>query len=248
MNSFVLGGPGEQTVTAQVQAVIGRVIAGGVGVSTGSLRSEVGQPAASDRQVIPAAGYGSAGFLQIVNPGPKAARLSVTQIAPTGRRTVPTVPSVLPSGRAMTVPLTGFPDASDVVATRGGAVVAAALRAEGTSTDEATIGAAGPPGRAWVIAPPAPPGGATETLILVNPGRRAVSVKLELIGPSGTEGESTTTVPAGRTTIVPLSAPLSPSPAAVVVTAGGAGVVAGAVATTASGEGFAATTGVLLPK
>jgi len=249
VNSYVLGGPQEATVSAEVNPIIGRVIPGAFGTAGSSLRSEEAQPEASASELIPAAGYGSAGFLQIENPTTRDARITVTQLGPTSRRTVATAAATTVSaGRAMTVPLTGFPDGSIEVTSRGGVPVAAAVRLEGPTADEATVGAAGPPGPTWLVPAATPPDGGTEVVVLMNPGKVAVPVQLRLIGAGGVLGEPTASVPAGRTFILPLSAQFGAVPTSVVVVAARGGIVAGAVATTSDGNGFAATTGVPIPE
>ena len=249
VNTFVLGGPNEQTVSAEVDPIIGRVVAGAYGTAGTSLRAEEGQPEASALQLIPAAAYGSAGLLQIENPGPKDARLTVTQLGPTSRRTVITAATAtLPAQRAMTVPLTGFPDGSIEVATRGDVPVAAAVRLEGPETDEATVGAAGPPATGWLVPAATPPSGGQETLVLMNPGTKsATRVHLRLIGPGGVVGTPTTAIPPGRTVLIPLSG-LYGAQAVSVLVSSPIAIVAGAVASTSSGKGFAATTGLPLPE
>jgi len=248
VNSYVLGGPKEATVSAEVHPIIGRVIPGAVGTAGSSLRSEGGQPEASALQLIPAAGYGSSGFLQIENPTTRDARVTVTQLGPTSRRTVSTAATTTVSaGRAMTVPLTGFPDGSIEVTSRGGVPVAAAVRLEGPTADEATVGAAGSPGLAWLVPATTPPSGGTETVVLVNPGTRATTAGLRLIGPNGVVAAPTVSIPAGRTLLFPLSGLYGAQPVSVLVSSL-RGIVAGAVTTTPDGNGFAATTGVPIPE
>lgn len=247
VNTYVLGGPKEATVSAEVHPIIGRVVPGAFGTAGSSLRAEAGQPDASALQLIPAAGYGSAGFLQIDNTASRDAHLTVTQLGPTSSRTVTTAATTtLPAGRAMTVPLTGFPDGSIEVTSRDGLPVAAAVRLEGPVADEATVGAAGPPGPAWLVLPPAPSDGGNETVVLMNPGKKSTTVGLRVIGPSGVVGAPTVTVPAGRTVMFPLSQ-LGGSQLLSVVVSSLRGIVAGAVASTSSGDGFAATTGLPMP-
>jgi hypothetical protein len=250
VNTYVLGGPSEQTVTAEVHPIIGRVIAGAYGTTSSSLRAEDGQPEASALQLIPAAGYGSVGFLQIMNPGPKDARFTVTQLGPTSRRTVVTsTTTTLPAERAMTVPLTGFPDGSVEVSTRGGVPVAAALRLEGPGADEATVGAAGPPAFGWLVPAATPPSGGQETLVLMNPGTKAANVGLRLIGASGVVVSPTRSVPPGCVLLVPLSSlSLYGSQPLSVLVSSRYGIVAGAVTTTSDGTGFAAATGLPVPE
>ena len=250
VNTFVLGGPNEQTVSAEVDPIIGRVVVGAYGTAGTSLRAEEGQPEASALQLIPTAGYGSAGFLQIENPGSKDARVTVTQLGPTSRRTVVTAATTtLPAQRAMTVPLTGFPDGSVEVATRGDVPVAAAVRLEGPEADEATVGAAGPPALGWLVPAATPPSGGQETLVLMNPGTKATTVGLRLIGSSGVVGSPTVSIPPGRALLFPMSSPslYGQQPLSVLVSSLH-GVVAGAVTSTPSGKGFAATTGLPIPE
>jgi len=249
VNTYVLGGPHEATVSAEMHPIIGRVIAGAFGTAGSSLRAEEGQPEAAALQLIPAAGYGSAGFLQIDNPGSNDARVSVAQLGPTSRRTVTTgTTTTVPVGRAITVPLTGFPDGSVEVKTKDGAPVAAAVRFEGPVADEASVGAAGPPETTWLVPAATPPDGGTETLVLVNPGQKSSTVGLRLIGANGVVGAPTVVVPAGRALPVPLSSfGVAGQPLSVLVSSVQA-IVAGAVASTSDGDGFAGTTGLPMPE
>ncbi len=244
VNSFALAGPGEQTVTAEVRPVLGRVIAGGVGIEGSALRAEAGQPAAASRLAIPAAGYAGTSRLYLANVGGRDATADVLQLGPNGARSVSGVGTgPLSAGRAETVTESGFDDAGTVVTAKE-AQLSAALRLESTGSDQATIGAVTEPAPEWIVPAALPPSGGTEELVLLNPGRKPVDVEVEPFGQSGPVGSPTTvTVPAGRTLMFSLSI-FGTEPLSARITATQGAIVVGISSTTQAGSGFAATTGV----
>jgi hypothetical protein len=246
VNQFALEGPGESTVTAEVRPIMGRVVAGGVGVEGNALRAEAGQPAPAARLFIPAAGYAGTSRVYVENPGPRDAVPSVVQIGPTGVRSVSgTSAGALPAGRATTFEQSGFEDAGDLVTAKGRAVLAAAVRLESNGGDQATVGATAAPSRAWVVPAIVAPTGGTQELALFNPGSATVQVTIQPFGDAGPAGaETSVTVPAGRTVTVSLSALFGTQPLSSVVTATDGAIVVGTASFTPDGKGFAATSGV----
>jgi hypothetical protein len=244
VNAYALAGPGEQTVTAEVRPVFGRVVAGGVGVQGTALRAEAGQPVAASRLWIPATGYAGISRLYLANVGGSNATASVLQLGADGARSISGVGSgPLNAGRAETIDASGFDGAGTLVAAKG-AHLAAALRLEGTGNDQATIGAVSEPAPEWIVPAALPPSGGTQELALMNPGRTPVEVAVEPFGESGAVGSPTTvTVAAGRTLTFSLSI-FGIVPVATKVTASGGTIVVGIASTTQDGSGFAATTGV----
>ena len=71
-------------MTAEVRPVLGRVIAGGVGIEGSALRAEAGQPVAASRLAIPAAGYAGTSRLYLANVGGRDATAAVLQFGRTG--------------------------------------------------------------------------------------------------------------------------------------------------------------------
>ena len=160
VNRFALEGPGERTVTAEVRPIMGRVVAGGVGVQGDALRAEVGQPLAAARLFIPAAGYTGTSRVYVVNPGRRDAVPSVVQVGPTGVRSVSGISAgALPAGRATTFEQSGIEDAGDLVTTKGRAALAAALRLESSgATRPQWERSLRPPVRGWCRPPWRRPG------------------------------------------------------------------------------------------
>jgi hypothetical protein len=244
VNSYALAGPGEQTVTAEVRPLLGRVVAGGVGVEGTALRAEAGQPVAAGRLAIPATGYAGTSRLYLANVGGHDATAAVLQVGPNGSRSVSGVGTgPLSAERAETVSESGFADAGSVVTAKE-AQLSAALRLESTGSDQATISAVAEPAAEWIVPAALPPSGGTEELALLNPGRKPVDVEIEPFGQSGPVGSPTTvTVPAGRTLTFSLSI-FGTEPLSSRITASGGTIVVGLASTTTGGSGFAATAGV----
>jgi hypothetical protein len=250
VNTFALAGPNERTVTAEVRPIIGRVVAGGVGLQGDALRAEAGQPRAARRLFLPASGYAGIGRVYVANVGPADAVPAVLQLGPGGTRSVAgTTTGPIPPGRAATFEQSGFDDASDVVAARGGALLAAALRLESGGTDQATMGSVIAPALEWVVPAAVPATGGTQELAVLNPGRTTVQVTVQLFGEAGpASGETVVTVPAGRTVTVEMTGTFSSEPLSADVIAKGGAIVVGTVSSTPDGNGFGATTGVPRPE
>jgi hypothetical protein len=244
VNSYALAGPGERTITAEVRPVLGRVVAGSVGIQGSALRAEAGQPVAASRLAIPATGYTGTSRLYLANVGGRDATAAVVQYGPSGSRSISGVGTApLPAGRAETVQESGLDDAGTFVTAKDGGL-SAALRLESSGSDQATIGAVTEPAGEWVVPAALSPAGGTEELALLNPGRKPVDVEVEPFGQSGPVGSPTTvTVPAGRTLTFSLSI-FGTEPLSARIEASGGTIVVGIASTTQGGSGFAATTGV----
>jgi hypothetical protein len=241
VNNFALAGPRERTVTAEVRPIMGRVVAGGVGIQGDALRAEAGEPRAGRRLFVPATGYAGIGRVYVTNVGSAEAVPSVLQLGPSGARSVSgSVAGPIPPGRAATYEQSGFDDASTVVSAKGGALLGASLRLESDGNDQATVGAVTLSAPAWVVA-----AGGSQQLVLLNPGHAPVHVTVQLFGEAGpASGETAVTVPAGRTLTLEMSGTFSSKPlSAAVVTKDGT-IVVGTVSFTSNGNGFGATTGV----
>jgi hypothetical protein len=243
VNSFALAGPAEQTVTAEVKPVLGRVIAGGVGIQGSALRAEAGQPVASSRLEIPATRYAGTGRLYLANVGERDATPSVVQFGLDGTRSISGLGAgALPTQRAETIQESGFDDAGTLVRAKD-AELAAALRLESTGSDQATIGSASPAAE-WVVPDALPPTGGAQYIALLNTGSRPVRAMVQLFGDTGSLGSATTvSVPAGRTVTYPVTT-YGTEPLSATVTAVDGTIVVGVASGAADGTGFAATTGV----
>jgi hypothetical protein len=244
VNAFALAGPRESTVTAEVRPIMGRVVAGGVGIQGDALRAEAGTPEAGPRLYLPATGYAGIGRVYVANVGSQDAVPAILQAGSADARSVSgTAGAAMPRDRAATFEESGFDGASTVVSAKG-AVLSAGLRLESSGTDQATVGAAAP-AASWVVPAALPPSGGTQQLALFNPGRRAVHVTVRLFGDSGpASGDTAVTVPPGRTVTLEMTGTFGTEPLSASVTAGDGTIVVGTVSSTPDGHGFGATTGV----
>jgi hypothetical protein len=196
---------GYSTVSATVEAKVGRVVASSLDVSAlGGIRSAIGQLAPA-----PPTGVFPGGFdqgrteLVVMNPAGQQARATGTMIGkgdptplsgPDGDRANP--------NSAQTFAQTTDGPTSFVVKIPAGSAVV--RRTYGESSDSAATGPGEPVG-AWVLfpvlgGPPYHPGA-----VIANPGSNAIDVRLSYL-PSGTEpppGPITVHVPALRTVAVP---------------------------------------------
>jgi hypothetical protein len=247
VNSFALSGPTDRTVTAQVTPIIGRVVAGSVGMENGTLRAEAGLPGFSDRWVLPASGFEGTGRLMVVNPSKRDAHLSVVAEGPDGVQTVsaPSTQIVHASGAA-TISTPDFPGAGEVVRSVGGVPVAAALRLDGGNGDQATIAGAEAPSASWLVLGGVPEEGGDQLLVLQNPGTSTARVRVRLIGGSGalTSGPGTVVVSGGRTITIDLADFVGTTPVSALVTATGGTIVAAGASYSLDRHGYGLTLGV----
>jgi hypothetical protein len=249
IDRYVLEGPGERTVTAQVVSQLGRVVAGSLVVSSGAARAAAGLPAPASRWYIPAGGYGSPAGLVVVNPGSQPAVLSGTTVAQGDLATLgPSAGTTLTGNRAVTIPAVGTLGGGIILKARGHATVGAAFQVTGPAGDAAAITGASDTAMSWLVPPSVPDSGGSSTIVLLNPGSKAARVRIRLLGESGEVLSSfgVIDVPAGREALVPVSV-AGTVPVAAVATAAGGGIVAGGFATSGAGAGYAATVGLPIP-
>jgi hypothetical protein len=246
VNDHLLQAPGEHTVAAQIESRIGRVIAGGLGLSEGGIRAEAGIWPFRPRAIIPAGGHVGPAQLLLVNPLPSPADVLIVSEGRASQQVIagPAGISIPPGGvRTVEVPET---DAGVVVSATEDRHVAAALRLTGSGGDGATISGAVPAG-SWLVMPTLPPAGGEALLIMQNPGRSLVRVTVRLIGSRGLviarELESFV-VEAGRIIHVPLRPAVGSRPVSVLVTAAEGTIVAASSSYTRGGSGYAATLGL----
>ncbi len=230
---------GERTVSTLVEASVGRVVAGTLGIVTsGGIRSSLGYLGAppADLTFIGGADAGRTDLV-VMNAGLERTAIDGRILGEDAEQPVAGLADSAPppqSGRTYTATTSG--PSSIALATQGGAL-AAARRTFGVVSDQgSTEGAA--PSASWVILPvvvgsPSHPG-----LVLANPGSEPAVVTLSYLGEESTQ-TVTLTVPPGRTLAVPEDflqiAPESP----VVAVASSGTVVAGAASYSLGREGFA---------
>jgi hypothetical protein len=242
LNDIALEGPGEHTVAVRVSQRIGRVIAGGVAVSSGGLRAEAGAVPARMTE-IPASGYAGPAELILSNPGETRADLTVISSSRAGQRVVSGPDGLsLAGGAVRTVELEGLTGAA-VVQSDNRQPVGAVLRVAGPRGDQATVTGAAAPGRAWLVLPALTPKGGRSFLVLQNPGRSGARVSVQALGQGGVVPAprlSAIGIPPGKTISVALSGALGARPVTLVVRAKTGTIVVGTVSYPANGAAYAA--------
>jgi len=247
VNDYLLQAPGEHTVAAHIVSRIGRVIAGGLGVSEGRIRAEAGIWPSGPRSVVPAGGnVGTVGLL-LINTQSAPADLLVVSEGPSSQEVIAGPAGIsVPPESVRTVELPEMPNAGVVVRATDDRRVAVALRLSGSGGDGATV-ASGVPARSWLVMPTLPPAGGKAFLILENPGRSLVRVSVRLIGHGGVVAASEVesfVVGAGRIIQVPLRPVVGRPPVSAVVTSEDGTIVAASASYSGSGSGYAATLGI----
>jgi hypothetical protein len=245
LNDFLLLGPAEKSLTAQVIQKLGRVIAGGLEASAGKIRAEVGIPAGGTRWLIPAGGDAGTRDLIVLNNGSSRADLSAVAEGATAQRLVsgPEGYSVGP-GEAKTFQPERLKDSGLVVSASNDRPTIAALRLAGTGGDSATINGTSNTASRWLVLPASPPSGGRTFLLVQNPGRGQVRVSFELIGRNGPASAiRERTILSGRTIRIALP-PQGGRPVSALVTARGGTIVAAGASYSSDRSGYAATLGL----
>jgi hypothetical protein len=216
LNRYALG---EEALAATVQATLGRVVAGGMGISTEGIRSAIGAPAPARAWVLPGAADDGETDLQVVVPGKEEAPLRVRAQRADGQTPLVEEASVG----------AGLAESFELEARRAGLVVDSAgapplVASRRTASIEAGDGAvtAGASARSatWLALTASGPGGAGARLILVNPGNRTARARVTLLsdtGPIEAPSVGSLTLGAGRILVVDLSSVAGLRPVAALV-------------------------------
>lgn len=248
LDEFALEAPGEPTVTAEVLRRTGRVVAGGLGVTEGGVRAEVGVGGVETRWTGPAPGAPGEGRLTVLNPGTDPSDLALLSVEPAGERVVSASQGLTVGAEGvLSVPLRPLRGGLVVEASAGPGVAAGLVLGAG-GRDTATVGLVRGPERSWLVLPAAPPGrtGGRQVVLLENPGTEPARVEVRLLGPAGPLGGSWwVTVPGGSSQQVWLGQ--AGQPVTVLLRATEGEVVAGGAWVGLGGRGYAATLGVPLP-
>jgi hypothetical protein len=233
----------EVAVMAEVDVSSGRVAAASIGLAAGgSLRSALAIPALTSRVYLPVGGGPGQSQIAIGVPGESGANLGGTLLSQGASRPVPGLVGASQDPQTARVyPLITSGPATALVQVRGGALMAASLRAVGPGKDEgATSGATGP-AVAWIVTPtvvghPFVPG-----LILANPGSVPATVKLHLLAPAGAKAAADVSVdlPAGSVVTVPTAFLASAPVASVLATSDGPPILALGVSSSLGNRGLA---------
>ena len=197
---------GKRTVSAMVDAKIGRVAVAGFGVtSSGGIRAADGLPLPVHASTLPGGPDSGRTELVVANPSGGKASYRGTLLRTDGSQPIGQLNGeTLPSQQARTYELSTSPASSIQFTVSSSAGVAVARRTFGPHGDQgSTVGAQ--PAAAWVIqAGTAAPSGKW-AVSFANPGTAPVEVRLSLVdggGPVSKPPPMTVTIPAGRTTLV----------------------------------------------
>ncbi len=243
---------GEPAIGAVVQARIGRVGVGGLGVGASGIRSTIGQTALAGRVILPIAGALGESSVEVFGPGEEAVAFGATYRSESEPELMQGLEQVEQDAQAAATyqVLTEGPSAVDLTVDND-QLVAAVLVAAGTKGDAAATAGSPAGAAAWVVLPPVDADVATSTIVLVNPGTEDADVTLELLPASrGTSTVTTITVPAGG---VAASAPGSVEAGSAVVVRCESGLVVALGAATSGGgpddepAGYALSMGVRIP-
>jgi hypothetical protein len=247
LNKYVLQGPSEHTVSAEVITKLGRVVVGGVGIMASGLRAEAGETMTAEQWIVPAAGYEGQSEIVGVNPGDRPADLTVIGQGASTARVVGLGNLALRPQAAGTFEVSGLQGVGTLVQSTDGEPIAVARRLEGAKGDTATINGASRAASVWLVLPTTPPQGGTSIVVLENAGRSSAHLSFRLLGgrgPVAGSGIPSITVPAGRTIALSLVSATGGAPVSVVVSASGGTIVAAAASYSLGGAGYAATLGL----
>jgi len=216
LNRYALG---EEALAATVQATLGRVVAGGMGISTDGVRSAIGVPAPARAWVLPGAADDGVTDLQVMVPGPREAPLRVRAQHAEGQAPLVEEASV-PGGFAEKFELEA--ERAGVVVESAGAppLVASRRTVSSDSEDGALTAGASPQPARWLVLPASGPGGEGARLLLVNPGGRTALARVTLLsdaGPLDAPSIGSVTLGAGRILVVDLSSLAGLRPVAALV-------------------------------
>lgn len=244
---------GEPTVSALVQASVGRVVSGSLGVSSeGGVRSSagiLGPPA--ERSILPGGRDAGASDIVAMNPSEEEVALSGSALGKEdeeglgGLQDATVGPAAAQSFQVSTLGATAL----DVRAIPGAAVV---RRSVAPGPDEGAAAGAAGPAEAWVVLPATPneSGPYTPRIVLANPGPEGIRVSLSAL--TSEDGEPppepvTVTVPAGRTASAPPEFMDEVPFAAILVRSSGGGVVPAAASFSEGDRAYAVALGVPIP-
>lgn len=171
---------GEAAVAAVLQAKVGRVAVGTLGVSReGGVRGTLGtMDAATTRHLPTKAGAGQASLITFV-PGEQGSVFGARLLSTREPQAAGDLVEAQQRGASTQVaPVITRGPSSIVVTSTGEGAFVGALRAEGQSGDDAATGGYAVPGPAWVILPTVADDPSFPGIVVANPGSNAVTVTL----------------------------------------------------------------------
>lgn len=216
LNRYALG---EEALAATVHATLGRVVAAGMGISTGGLRSAIGVSAPARAWVLPGASDDGLTGLQVVVPGREEAPLRVRAQRVEGQGPLVEEASVA-AGFAEKLGLEAE-RASLLVESAGAPPLVASRRTLSAKSGDDALTAGAPPRPArWLALPASAPGGEGARLLLVNSGGGTARARVTLLsdtGPVDAGSVGSVTLGAGRILVVDLSSLAGLRPVAALV-------------------------------
>jgi Family of unknown function (DUF5719) len=246
--------PGEEALTAEIDASSGRVAVASVGINArGGVRSSLGRPDTGLTSYLPVGGGAGRAQLALTVPGGRPATLGGTLYSRNGPKPLAGLVGTSQDPQTAKVyPLvTSGPSVASVLS-QDEIPVVTALRASGLGNDPGATSGVLSPSPAWVLTPtvagePSRPG-----LVVMNPGSDPVEVTLHLLAPDGATPapDVTITIPAASAVGAPAGFLASAPTASVAVTAAEGGVVALGASTSLGGKGvadYAIAMGVVVP-
>lgn len=233
------------TLVATVQVDLGKVIAGGLGISERGVRLTLPATEAAARWALPGAGVVEGGALTVTSPSASSAPFRV-RAQTGGRQTEIVADAEAPAFRGASLQV-DLADAALLVAADGPTPLVAQRRLVMATEQASTAGSPGGAAR-WVALPAMTPEGGTASLLLQNPEDEVAEVRLRLLtldGPAEAPSIARIVLPPGRLRILPLGDLVGTQPVSVLVEADIGTVVAAQIAT--SGAGFALSVGGRIP-
>ncbi len=229
---------GERTVSALVEASVGRVAAATLGVTTtGGIRSAIGYLGTPpERLAFPGGADAGRTDLVVMNTGLERIALGAELQEKEAARPFAGVDDSPPppeSGRTFTSTTSG-PTSISLLADAPG--LAASRRTFGQTSDQAASNGAAP-GTAWLVLPAVAGAPSHPGLVLSNPGSEAAEVTLTYLGAAGPE--VSISVPAGRTATAPAEFVQAAPQGAVIAVASSGTFVPAAASYSLGREGFA---------
>jgi hypothetical protein len=246
---------GEPVAAADVEASVGRVVAGSVVVTDGSrIRSALGATAPRAGSILPVVGGSGQAELLVLSIADRSIRIAATELSdepprPAGGLTEREQGPLAAAPYA--VPVDGGPSAIRLFVL-GGDAAASALRALGPGGDLGSTSGTSMPASAWIVFPALASPSAERSIVLVNDGDASAVATLELLpGETGAATAPVTVdVPAHGAAAVPPAFLASAAGSAVLLRSAGGPVTAlSASASPGDGDGsYALSLGVPVPR
>lgn len=193
----------ERTVSALVEASVGRVVAGSLGiVQTGGIRSAIGYLGRPPRQLVfPGGNDAGRAELVVMSTALERVSLSGELLERDAERPFAGLADSSPPAESGGTYQATTVGPTSVLFTTDSAGIAAARRTDGVVSDQGSTGGA-PPGATWIVFSTVDGSPSNPGLVLANPGEQPAEVTLSHLPPATGEPVSIT-VPPLRTVVAP---------------------------------------------